>query len=108
MPHRTYQRPIDMADEQIAALLRQLINQQELNQKATEANCKALETLAKRLNGLSQAPFGVAFMLLCSGFFYIGRISEMYWIAGCAVAALPYYSEYVPMLLKLWNKKETK
>ena len=96
-----------MAEEQIAALLRQLIAQQELANKASEANCKAMEALAKRISGLTQVPFGVMFMCLISWFFYTGKISELYWIIGCGIAALPYYSEYVPMLLKVWNKKET-
>jgi hypothetical protein len=89
-----------MADTQIEQLLRQMIAQ-------SEAHTKAMEALIKRVNSLTQIPFGVLFMCLASWFFYIGKISEIYWILSCSIAALPYYSEYVPMVFKIWNTTKT-
>lgn len=104
-----------MADTEILQLIRQLIAHQEQLNKVLDAQCrsfdtqcKAVDMLAKRVTGLSQAPFGVVFVVIISAFFYIGKISDLYWLIGCAIAALPYYSEYVPLMLKIWQKKETK
>lgn len=90
-----------MADHDVAVLLRQLI-------VATEAHTKAIDTISKRISSITQAPFGILIIGVSSWFFYIGKTSESYWLGSCAIAALPYYSEYVPMLFKLWNKTDTK
>ncbi len=85
-----------MADTQVEQLLRQLIEQ-------SRAHTEAMEALAKRVHSLTQVPIGALFMLLASWFFYTGKITEIYWLSSCAIAALPYYSEYVPMIAKIWN-----
>jgi hypothetical protein len=97
-----------MAESEQTQLLRQLIAQQEILTKVLDAQCKALDVLSRRVSILGQAPFGIAFICIVSGFFYIGKTSEVYWLGSCALAALPYYAEYVPMIIKIWQKKETK
>jgi hypothetical protein len=95
-----------MAESEVSSLLKQLIALQEQSQRMSEVHCRALDALAKRVNGLTQVPFGVFFMALISYFFYTDKITEIYWCAGCAIAALPYYSEYVPLMLKVWQKEK--